>query len=75
MNRTCTWFSTSLHTLLMRVKAILVPTAASIPEARAALAGGIVVPLEDKFGTSTFLFGKLAKVHSCRVCCEGSDKK
>lgn len=75
MNETRTWFSTSLHTLLMRVEAIVVPTAASIPEARAALAGGIVVPLEDELGTSAFLFGELANVHSCRGRCEGSDRE
>ena len=75
MNRTCTWFSTSVHTLLMRVEAILVPTTASIPEARAALTVGIEVPLQDKLGTSSFLFGKLANVHSCRDGWEGSDKE
>ncbi len=75
MNKTCTWFSASLHTLLMCVKAILVSTTASIPEACAALAGGIIVPLEDKFGTSTFLFGELANVYGCRSRCEDSGKE
>lgn len=75
MNKTCTWFPTSPHTLLVRVKAVPVSTAASVPEARAALAGGIVVPLQDKFGTCTFLFRKLADVHSCQGRCEESDKE
>lgn len=57
----------------MRFKAVLVSSAASIPEARAALAGGIIVPLEDELGTSTFLFGKVADVHGCRGRCEQSD--
>lgn len=64
-----TWFPTSPHTLRVRVEAVPVPSAASVPEARAALAAGIVVPLEDKFGTSAFLLGKLADVHSCRGRC------
>lgn len=69
MNKTFTWFSTGLHTLLVRVEAVLVSAAASVPEARAALAGRVKVPLEDKFGTRTFLFGKLANVHGCRGRC------
>jgi len=51
----------------VRLKAVLVPAAASVPEACAALGGRVEVPLEDKFGTSTFLFGKLANVHGWRV--------
>lgn len=61
-----TWFSTGLHTLLVCVEAVLVPAAATVPEPGAALAGGVVVPLEDELGTRTFFFGKLANVHGCR---------
>lgn len=57
-----TWSPTSPHTLLVCVKAVLVSTAASVPEACAALGGCVVVPLEDKFGTRTFFFGKFADV-------------
>ena len=70
-----TWFSTGVHTLLKCVEAILVPAAASVPEACTALAGGVEVPLEDKLGTWTFLFGKLANVYSRRGSWEGSDKE
>lgn len=48
--------------LLVRVEAVLVPAAAAVPEARAALRGGVVVPLEHKLGARAFLFGKLADV-------------
>lgn len=60
-NSTC--FFTSLHTLLVCVEAILVSTAAAEPEADAVLAGGVVVPLQDKFTTRPFFFRKLTNVH------------
>lgn len=56
------WLSTGLHTLLVRVEAVLVPSAASVPEAGAALTVGVMVPLENKFGTGSFLFGHLADI-------------
>lgn len=59
-----TWFPTSPHTLLVRVEAVLVPAAASVPETCAALARCVVVPLQHKFGTRAFFFGELANVHS-----------
>lgn len=58
----------------MRVEAVLVPAAASVPETRAAFCGGVIVPLEDKFGTRALLFGKLADVHGCRGSCEEHDR-
>lgn len=61
-----TLFPACLQTLLVRLKAVGVSSAAAVPEARAAPGGGIIVPIEDEFGTGSFLFGKLADVHSCR---------
>lgn len=60
-----TLFPACPQTLLMRLKAVGVSSAAAVPEARAASGGSIIVPIEDKFGTGSFLFGKLADVHSC----------
>lgn len=69
MRRPPTWFPTSLGALFMRVEAILVPAAASVPEARAGLAGGIVVPLEDELGARALLLGQMANVHGCGGRC------
>lgn len=74
-NKRSTWFSTSLHTLLVSVESILVSTTATVPEAHAALVGSIVVPLENKFGTSTFFLWKLANVHSCKSSWEKNEKE
>lgn len=60
-----TSFPACLQTLLVRLKAVGVSSAAAVPEARAAPGGGIIEPIKDKFGTGSFLFGKLADVHSC----------
>lgn len=59
----------------MRLKAVGVSSAAAVPEARAASGGGIIVPIEDKFGTGSFLFGKLADVHSSGERWEEEAKK
>lgn len=69
-NETCTLFPARLQTLLVGLEAVSVSSAAAVPEARAATGGGIIVPVEDEFGTGSFLFGKLADVHSCRECWE-----
>lgn len=59
-------FFTRLHTLLRCVEAVLVSTTAAVPEPNAALAGSIIMPLENKLCTFPFFFGKLANVHGCK---------
>lgn len=56
------------QTLLVRLEAVGVSSAAAVPEACAATGGRIIVPVEDEFGTGSFLFGKLADVRSGREC-------
>ena len=60
-----TWLPTGLLTLHKRVEAVPVAATAAVPEARAALAEGVVVPLEDELSTGALLFRKLADVHHC----------
>lgn len=60
--------------LLVRVEAVLVAAAASVPEARAALLAGVVVPLEHKLGARALLFGKLADVDGGGGGCGGKRK-
>lgn len=64
-----------LQTLLVWLKAVSVSSTAAVPEARAAPGSGIIVPIEDKFGTGSFFFGKLADVHSCRERWEEKKQK
>ena len=64
-NEGFTWLPAGLLTLHKRVEAVPVAATAAVPEARAALAEGVVVPLEDELGTGALLFRKLADVHHC----------
>lgn len=57
------WFPAGLDALLVGVEAVLVPSAASVPEARAALTAAVVVPLQDELGAGALLLGLLAHVH------------
>lgn len=73
MRPTC--FSTGLLTLLVSFEAILVAATASVPEACAVLAKGVVVPLENKLCAGAFLFGELTDFHSCQDRCEGGKNR
>lgn len=58
--------------LFVRVEAVPVAAAASVPEARAALFVGAVVPLEHELAARALVFGKLADVDGCRGGCGGN---
>lgn len=60
--------------LLVRVEAVLVAAAASVPEARAALLVGVVVPLEHKLGARALLLGKPADVDAGGGGCGGKQR-
>lgn len=66
-----TLFAADPGALLVRVEAVPVAAAASVPEARAALFVGVVVPLEHKLAARALVFGKLADVDGCGGGCGG----
>lgn len=61
--------------LLVRVEAVLVAAAASVPEACAALLVGVVVPLEHKLGARALLPGKPADADGRGDGCGGRGRK